>query len=234
MSRFIADSNRSPIGAAAGDHGAEDERLPDRQVVLLVEGHERDEDRRRRPRDEPLPGLARRDDRGELVPAEEASGEVRQRVVPPNTQDHGDRDETSVSGKVAHENQMPEPEADPGDAEHRRADGDRGRLPRLGDPFQQERERERRQEAAGQPVDPAELRAEEREQRADVPRGQEGPQLARDRVELVQGDHAGDRREPEQPPAAQPDEAEHDRDAGQADDDSGDEGIHRPPKFLRR
>ena len=39
------------------DHGAEHDRLPDRQVVLLVQGNERNEDRCRGSEEEALPGL---------------------------------------------------------------------------------------------------------------------------------------------------------------------------------
>ena len=43
------------------DHEAEDDRLPDRQVVLSVERDEGDEDGRTGPEQEALPGLSRRE-----------------------------------------------------------------------------------------------------------------------------------------------------------------------------
>src|SRR5262249_51206533 len=54
-----------------GEHGAEDERLRDREEVLLVEADERDEDRRRCAEDESLPRLPRRRGRRHAMPAED-------------------------------------------------------------------------------------------------------------------------------------------------------------------
>ena len=52
---------------------------------------------------------------------------------------------------------MPEPCADPERAEDGRRDRDRPRLARLGDPVEREGEDERREQAAEQPLGPAEL-----------------------------------------------------------------------------
>ena len=98
---------------------------------------------------------------------------------------------------------------------------------RLGDAFEQERERERREKAGEHPRRPAELRAEQREHEPGVAREHERPQRPRHAVELVQRDEPCHDGEHPEPPAAEPDEAE---DRGQPDgrdQDPGPEGAHR-------
>ena len=138
------------------------------------------------------------------------------------------------SGSRAEQQQVAEPERDPGGAEHRRGDRDRGRLARLGDAVEQEREQQREDEAAEHPRRPAELRAEQRRERARVAGEHERPQPARHHVELVQRDERRDEREAEEPPAAQPDEPEHDGHADDRDEEPRDELVHRPPNRRRR
>ena len=81
----------------------------------------------------------------------------------------------------------------------------------LGDPVEQEREDEREHEAADHPFGAAELRAEQRRERTHVAGQHERPQRARHPVELVQRDERRERRQSEQPPAAEVDDAEHER-----------------------
>ena len=100
MSRFSSDSKRSPSGAAIASTTPSTIDCADRQEVLLVERDERDEDRRGRPEDEPLPRLAGRGARRHLVPAEQPAAEVRERVAGPDGEQHGD-DARAGRGRAA-------------------------------------------------------------------------------------------------------------------------------------
>src|SRR5262249_59029134 len=59
-------------GAGDGEYDAQDDRLRNRQEVLLVQRDEGDEDRRRRAEDEALPRLPRRHRRRHLVAADQS------------------------------------------------------------------------------------------------------------------------------------------------------------------
>src|SRR6266550_2301852 len=100
--------------------------------------------------------------------------------------------------------------------------------------MEDEGEHERREETAEQPYDSSLLRAEKREQRARVDRGGERPQRPRGGHELVHGDTRRDGEEREQPPASEPQHAEHERQADRRDQQTGGEIGHLPPNLRRR
>src|SRR5581483_7296372 len=83
-----------------GEHGAQRDRLADAEEVLLVERDERDEDGRGRPEQEALPRLPRRRRRRELVPAEQAAAQVRERVAGPDREHDGERREPAMCRQV--------------------------------------------------------------------------------------------------------------------------------------
>ena len=118
------------------DHEAENDRFPDRQVVLLVEGDEGDEHGRRGSEQEALPRLPRRQRRRQLVAADQTTGEERSDVAAPDGQKHGEGGELTVVMNPPEQEQMGEAEPDPGGAEHGRGDRDRRGLPSLGDPVE--------------------------------------------------------------------------------------------------
>ena len=96
MSRFSADSNRSPSAAASTTTSAEHDAP--RQIVrnvspVVVERDERDEDPGRRADDEALPRLPRRERRRELVPADQPAAEVRERVGGEDREQHREREQ---------------------------------------------------------------------------------------------------------------------------------------------
>ena len=129
---------------------------------------------------------------------------------------------------------MREAEADP----TRTQDGCRNRdgrgLPGLADPMQHECEHEGRQEPSRSPLEAAELRPEQREQRARVCRKCHGAQRPRHERVLVQSEHRRDRREREQPPPARIDDGKHDREADRSDQNARQQRAHRPPKRRLR
>src|SRR5581483_8911236 len=88
-----------------GENDAEHDRLANRQEVLLVEGHERDEQGRDRPEDEPLPRLRRRRRRRELVPAEQAAAGIGERVAGPDGEQDRVRREAPVDRQVAEQDE---------------------------------------------------------------------------------------------------------------------------------
>src|SRR3954447_24105148 len=74
-------------------HGAERDRLADRQEVLLVERHERDENGRGGPEQEPLPRVRGRQGGRILVPPNGPAAEVREGVAGPYREQHSDERE---------------------------------------------------------------------------------------------------------------------------------------------
>src|SRR4029079_14061155 len=102
------------------------------------------------------------------------------------------------------------------------------------DKEEEEREHERCEEAADHPLDAAELRPHERTDAAAVAGEHERTQGPRHRVELVQRNDAPERDEREQPPAAEPERAEHDRRTDRHDQQARQEAAQRPPKRRRR
>ena len=122
-------------------------------------------------------------------------------------------------GDRTQEQRVPEPEADPGDAEDRDRDRHRQRLPGIGNAFEDERHRDRAQEAGRHPRNPAELSAEQSEHRAGVARQHERSQRPCDPIELVERDQRRHECEYPEPPAAEIDQPEHRRQEHGADDD---------------
>src|SRR5204863_880444 len=135
-----------------------------------------------------------------------------------------------VLGQCTQQQDVREPEADPGRAEHGSRDTDGQRLAGFGDAFQQERERERRQETAEHPDRAAELGAEQRQDEPGVTGENERPQRPGDRVQLVQRNQPADHCKEPEPPAAEPGEPEDRRQADDRDQDPRPERAHRPPK----
>src|SRR6185312_965792 len=105
-----------------GDDEPEEDRVGNRDEVLLVERNERDEDRAGRPEDEPLPGLPRRQRRRELVAPDQPAGEERADVSRPHGEEHGERREPAVLGDIPQKEQVRKTEPDPRGAENRRSD----------------------------------------------------------------------------------------------------------------
>ena len=200
----------------------------------MVEREERDQDRRDRRGDQALPRLPRRQDGRHLVPPDQHPREIGERVRGEDREEHGEDRKPSVVGDAAQQEDGREAEADPRRAERRRRHRHGEGLPRLGDPLQQEREHDRRQEAADHPDRAAELCTEQEQQHPRVPREDQRPQRPRHPVELVQGDQAGRGRERPEPPAAEPNEAQHRGQPDGRDQDPAPERIHRPPKRRRR
>ena len=133
---------------------------------------------------------------------------------------------------------MSEAEPDPGGAEHGRGDRDRRGLSGLGDPMQEEREHDGREQPRHRPVDAAELGAQQRKNRAGV-RGQDHrAQRSDHQGVLVQCQHRRHRSEREEPPSAGVHEEQHDRQTDHRDEDARHErtheGRHRPPKRRLR
>ena len=76
--------------------------------------------------------------------------------------------------------------------------------------------------------------AEQRQDQADVPTEHERTETATHRIELVEGDQPTDEGRGEEPPAAEPDDAQDHRQQHQRDDDARPEGAHRPPNRRSR
>ena len=120
--------------------------------------------------------------------ADEPADEVRSGVVREDGyQDREDGDPAKI-GKIAQQQQMPEPERDPRRSQDRRAHRHGGGLPRLRDPVEQEREHEREHEASDHPLRAAELRTEQCCECPGVTGQDQGPQGSCHHVELVQRD----------------------------------------------
>jgi len=102
--------------------------------------------------------------------ADQATAEIRERVGRPHRQQHGEREEARLGVHPPKQLDVPKSKADPGRAEHGRADRDRRRCSRLGDRIEEKRERERRQEAGEEPDDTAVPRARQSERDAEVRR----------------------------------------------------------------
>ena len=117
----------------------------------------------------------------------------------------------AVLRDVAKQKQEAEAEADPRRAEHGAAHGRGRRRARRRDEVEEKREDERRKKAAEHPLHSAQLRADERRHGTGVAGEHERPQASRHGVELVQPPEAPHGHEREEPPAAEPDRAEHDR-----------------------
>ena len=163
-----------------------------------------------------------------------APDEVRRRVGHEHGDDDGERDQPSLGVHLPQHEERAEPEPDPRRAEHGRPDGGRRRRAGLGGRVEEEREDERRGESAEQPLDLAALGADQREQHAEIDGGRKRAQLPRRRHELVDGDARGHRDEREQPPAAEPEKAEHDRQADDCDEDPRGEIAHSRCRQCRR
>ena len=166
--------------------------------------------------------------------ADEPAHEIRGCVVREDGDQNREDGDPAEVGKVAQQEQMPEPERDPRCSEDRRAHRHRGGLPRLRDPVEQEREHQREHEASDHPLCAAELSTEQRCERPGVPGQDQRPQGSCHHVELVQGDERRERGEPEEPPAAEVDEQKHDRQADDRYQHPREELIHRPPYRRRR
>ena len=101
-------------------------------------------------------------------------------------------------------------------AEHRPADRDRRRLPRVGEALEQERERRPSRTGSRRPRrTPPACGGDQRQHEPEVAGDHDRPQRARHRVELVQREQPDDAGEHAQPPAAEPDDPEHERQADQ-------------------
>jgi hypothetical protein len=121
-----------------------------------------------------------------------------------------------------------EAEADPSGPQHRRPDGDRRRLPRLGHGREDEGEEERERESPQHPFGSAQARPDDRRQRPAVPGEHERAQRAGHLVQLVQGEQRTDRRHDQERPAPVVGGEEHDRETRRGDGDPAEEGAHRP------
>ena len=223
-SRLSADSNRSPSGAATAIASAERERFRDREEVLLVERDERDGDRRHGAGDEPLPRLARRDRRRELVAAEEEPEEVGGRVSGPDREHDRVQREHAVLVDVPQQERVGEAEPDPPHSEHRHA---RPTTPPAA-PLKTKASASVANTPRERPVRAAELGSEQGGDRAEIPGEDDRPQRPRHPVQLVQRDQRGDEGEPEQRPAAEVHQPEDERDPGGRDQDPRPERAHRP------
>src|SRR4051812_37261837 len=196
------------------DHGSQDERLRDRQEALLVERDERHGDRRHDSGRQTLPGLSGRDGRRQLVTSEKQADEVRARVAGPDGQDHDVARQHAVLVEVSQEQSVREADRDPNDAQQRHAYGRRRRRA-----LEDERERQRDEQPSQRPVGAAELRTEERPDRAEVAGQDDRAQRPRHPVQLVQGEEPRNEREPEERPAPEVDDPEDERDPGRRDQD---------------
>ncbi len=88
---------------------------------------------------------------------------------------------------------------------------------------------------ADHPREVSELESEQRKGEARVACDHERPALSRHAVQLVEGKQAGDEREAEEPPAAQVDEADDDRQEDRSDEDPRERaGSHRAPNLRPR
>src|SRR5581483_10799816 len=102
------------------------------------------------------------------------------------------------------------------------------------DRLEKEREHETRQDAADHPADSGQLRAEQAERSADVACRRERRKRPREQPVLVQRDHRRDHDDGEEPPAAEVDGAENDRQQRERDEDARKPVTHRPPNLRRR
>ena len=214
MSRFSIDSNRSPATEASTTTTPSTTacQIAEIGVPRVVQRDERDEDageradRRSPPTSSPARASAR-------ACAARAAGRRSTRTCRPPTPSSRTVNASSraVVVHVAQQEQVAEAEADPRRAEHRRADRHGRRRSRLRERAER---RTRATKVASMPpsiqTTPLVCAAEQRQRDAEVDRGRERPQRPRDGDELVHRDEAREQHEHEQPPAAEPDEAEHD------------------------
>ncbi len=139
------------VACSSGERNrrAEGDRLGDREKVLLVEGEERDRDRSQRAGDEPLPRLARRDRRRQLVPPEQprppkyaavSAAKTASRTVKTPAEAVLGRCRGAGAGARGRARSRPTPSTV--DADRRRSADCRV----AGEPVKQERERERREQ----------------------------------------------------------------------------------------
>ena len=160
--------------------------------------------------------------------------EERGDVAGEDREQHREHCEASVPRNGAEQEHVRESEPDPPSAENRRRDRNGRRLPRVSDPVQEERETDRREEACDRPFGPAELRAEQREKGSDVRGKHERPQASDQQAVLVQRKNGEDHGEREQPPAAEIDDAENERQTDHRDRDARPQVAHRPRLTDRR
>ena len=212
------------------DHPAQDERAPSVHEAGLVERDPRDEDHDRRTGHESLPRLARGDRGSHLVTPQEPPCAVRGRIPGEHREQHRERSQPPVGRDVPQQEEMREPEPDPPGAEHGDRHGDRRRLPRAAEALDQEGQGQGRHEAGHGPVELSERSSQEAGQRTEIAGQHDRPQGPSHPEELVQRDHRGDRDQPEEPPAAQVDEPEDNRQPDDRDHDPRQESAHRPPK----
>ena len=97
-----------------------------------------------------------------------------------------------------------------------------------------EGEEERREDPAEHPLETTELQAEKRHDEPEIATEDERPQPAPHDVQLVEREQAARQREPEQPPAAQIDEPDDERQEQRCDEDPREQGIHRAPNRRPR
>ena len=151
------------------------------------------------------------------MPTDHPPREERTDVARPDRQQDGERRELALAGDLPQEHEMCKTEADPGRAEHRRSDRHRRRLPRGGDPVQQEREHQRAEETRHRPFEAGQVCTEQRENRACVRRQDDRTQRADHQRVLVQRENRRNARKRKQPPASGPDDHEHERQADERD-----------------
>ena len=99
------------------------------------------------------------------MPAEQAAREECGDVSRPDGKQDGERRQAAVAGNRPDQHEVREAQPDPGGAQDGRGDRNCRGLSRRRDPMQDERERQRRQEPSDRPVQAAETRAEQREDR---------------------------------------------------------------------
>src|SRR5207342_1476818 len=151
------------------------------------------------------------------------------RIRGEDAEEHRHHRPEPVLGNVAHEQEEREPSADPHDAQQRRAEGGGRRRPRVRQPEEDEREEERRKQASEEPGNAAELHAEQGEGESDVTGENERAELTCEEVELVQGDEPAGESQAEEPPVAEVDDADAERQKDRDDEKPGDERRHRAP-----
>ena len=175
--------------------------------------------------DEPLDGLAGRDRRRQLAPPDQAADRVGADVGGPRAEQHG---EDEREGVVAQHHDGAEPDADPDHAE----DGQRHARQRRVVLVRRCRGEDEREEDDGaehehHALHPAQVRRQHFGRHADVPREHDGTMIPRDRPELVHGEHARHDAESDQPPLAEPERGDRDRQQDDRDEDAAGEIAHR-------
>ena len=166
--------------------------------------------------------------------SERASDEERARVGREHGEEHShDRPEPELRD-VANQQEAPDPGPDPGDAEQRDPEGGRCGLPDTAEPVDDECEDEGREQTAEHPLEPAQLQSQQRQREPEVAAEDERPEVANHGVQLVQREQPSDQREAEEPPPAQVDEADDQREQDRRDEDAREQRAHLAPNLRAR